>query len=131
MSLPLRFFDNILLQAADRTKDLALFLCRNLEFVQCRDESFNPFVPVGFGDSEVLRVLRLLSSLAVPLVTMTEEPGKPPKAIFTRTEAAENVLRGEVDYLTVNEPDYWIGGVHISRGNVWRWDADRREIVAS
>jgi len=86
---------------------------------------------LGFGDSEVLRVLRVLSSLSVPLLTMTEEPGMPPKAFFARTPAAENVLRGEIDYLTVNEPDYWLGGVHLTRENVWRWDADRREIVAS
>jgi hypothetical protein len=93
---------------------------------------FDPSPPrLGFGDSEALRVLRVLSSLAVPLVTMTEEPGKPPKALFTRTPAAENVLLGEVDYLKVNDPDYWLGGVHITRENVWRWDADRRAIVAS
>jgi len=93
---------------------------------------FDPQPPrLGFGDAEALRVLRVLSSLAVPLVTMTEEPGTPPKAIFARTPAAENVLRGEVDYLKVNDPDYWIGGVHITRENIWRWDADRREIVAS
>jgi len=93
---------------------------------------FDPSPPrLGFGDSEAMRVLRVLSSLAVPLVTMTEEPGTPPKALFTRTPAAENVLRGEVDYVKVNDPDYWLGGVHITRENVWRWDADRREIVAS
>jgi hypothetical protein len=93
---------------------------------------FDPAPPrLGFGDAEAKRVLRVLSSLAVPLVTMNEEPGKPPKALFTRTPAAENVLRAEVDYIKVNDPDYWLGGVHLTRENVWRWDADRREIVAS
>jgi hypothetical protein len=93
---------------------------------------FDPGPPrLGFGDSEAMRVLRVLSGLAVPLVTMTEEPGRPPKALFTRTPAADNVLRGEVDYVKVNDPDYWLGGVHITREKVWRWDADRRAIVAS
>ena len=36
---------------------------------------------------------------------------------------------GDVDYFKVNDPDYWLGGVHITPQNVWRWDADRREII--
>lgn len=93
---------------------------------------FDPSPPrLGFGDAEVLRILRAMSSRAVPLLTMTEEPGTPPKFFFARTPAAENVLRGEVDDLSVNEPDEWLGGAHITKEHVWRWDADRREIVAS
>ncbi|HEV8435420.1 MAG TPA: hypothetical protein VGR95_18570 [Thermoanaerobaculia bacterium] len=84
----------------------------------------------GLGDMEILRVLRVLAHLAVPLITMTEE-NTPQKSILTLTPAAENVLRGEVDYVTVNEPDYWIGGVHLTRENVWRWDEAKREIVSS
>jgi hypothetical protein len=84
----------------------------------------------GLGDMEILRVLRVLAHLAVPLITMTEE-SMPQKSILTLTPAAENVLRGEVDYVSVNEPDYWIGGVHLTRDNVWRWDETKREIVSS
>jgi len=84
----------------------------------------------GLGDMEILRVLRVLARLAVPLITMTEE-NMPQKSILTLTPAAENVMRGEVDYVTVNEPDYWIGGVHLTRENVWRWDERKREIVSS
>jgi hypothetical protein len=83
----------------------------------------------GFGDSEVLRVLRVLATRAVPLIAMTEE--QPRKALLALTPAAENVLRGQVDYTSVNDPDYWLGGVHLTRDNVWRWDEGRREIVQS
>jgi len=84
----------------------------------------------GLGDMEILRVLRVLARLAVPLLTMTDE-NTPQKSILTLTPAAENVMRGEVDYVKVNEPDYWIGGVHLTRDNVWRWDERKREIVSS
>jgi hypothetical protein len=77
----------------------------------------------GFGDTEVIRVLRVLANLPVPLITLTEENGSIQKALMTLTPAAENVMRGDVDYVTVNEPDYWIGGVHLTRENMWRWDA--------
>lgn len=96
---------------------------------------FNRFDPdpprLGFGDSEAKRKLGVLASLVVPLVTMSEEAGTGPKASYARTEIAEKVLRSEADAVIVNDPDEWIGGVHVTRENLWRWDADRREIVAS
>ena len=36
--------------------------------------------------------------------------------------AGENVLRGAVDDTTVNDPDRWLGGVHLTKENLWRWD---------
>ena len=84
----------------------------------------------GLGDSEIIRVLRVLAHLPVPLITMTEE-NTPHKSLLALTPAAENVLRGEVDYVKVNDPDYWLGGVHLTRDNVWRWDEAKREIVSS
>jgi len=93
---------------------------------------FDPDPPrLGFGDLEAMRTLRRMSSMAVPLITMTEENGTPPKALFARTEIGEKVLRGEADAVIINDPDEWIGGVQLTRENLWRWDADRREIVAS
>ncbi len=76
----------------------------------------------GFGDSEVIRILRAIAWCAVPLLTIS---GDPPKAICTITPAGENVLRGEVDNLAVNDPDAWLGGVHLTKENVWRYDGAR------
>lgn len=72
-----------------------------------------------FGDSEVFAIVRSMASCAVPLLTIT---GDLPKVIVTITPAGENVLRGEVDNLRVNDPDRWLGGVHLTKENVWRWD---------
>ena len=82
----------------------------------------------GFGDSEIVRTLRVMSWCAVPLVTLT---GEPPKAIMTITPAGENVLRGAVDDTTVNDPDRWLGGVHLTKENLWRWDEAAHAIVPS
>jgi hypothetical protein len=76
----------------------------------------------GFGDSEVWQTLQTISWCAVPLLTLT---GAPPKAILTITPAGENVLRGEVDNLAVNDPNHWLGGVHLTKENVWRFDGTR------
>jgi hypothetical protein len=86
-------------------------------------DQLNSRVPrFGFGDSEVFAMLQAMATCAVPLVSIT---GDVPKAIVTITPAGENVLRGEVDNLTVNDPDFWLGGVHLTKENVWRWDGAR------
>ena len=86
-------------------------------------DQLNSRVPrFGFGDSEVFATLRAIAASAVPLVSIN---GDVPKAIVAITPAGENVLSGEVDDLRVNDPDRWLGGVHLTKENVWRWDGAR------
>lgn len=73
----------------------------------------------GFGDAEIFRHLRAMAWRAVPLITLT---GEPPKALCTITPAGENVLRGLVDDTTINDPDAWFGGTHVTKDHLWRFD---------
>ena len=82
----------------------------------------------GFGDSEIFRQLRNLAWNAVPLITLS---GEPPKATFAITPAGENVLGGAVDNLSVNDPDRWLGGVHLTKENLWRYDDRARTLIPS
>ena len=82
----------------------------------------------GFGDSAIVEHLRAMAWCAVPLITLT---GEPPKAIVAITPAGENVLRGAVDDTTINDPDRWLGGVHLTKENLWRYDDAARQIVPS
>lgn len=87
--------------------------------------NINAEVPrLGFGDGEILRHLRALASRPVPLITMA---GDPPKAIFALTPAGENVMRGDVDDLEINDPDLWLGGAHLTRDRTFRWNGERIE----
>lgn len=82
----------------------------------------------GFGDSHIFYHLRAMAWCAVPLITLS---GEPPKAMATITPAGENVLRGAVDDTTINDPDRWLGGAHLTKENLWRWDERARSIVPS
>ena len=83
-------------------------------------DTINARVPrFGFGDSEVFRLLKTLAARAVPLITLA---GEAPKAFFTITPAGENVLRGEVDDVRVNDPDVWLGGAHLTKETLFRWN---------
>jgi len=98
------------------------------DFVSIFDR-INAEVPrLGFGDSGIADHLHALARRAVPLIT---EAGEPPKAIFGITPAGENVLRGEIDDSAINDPDFWLGGAHLTKENLWRWDERERKILAS
>jgi hypothetical protein len=44
------------------------------------------------------------------------------------TANARKVVNGELDWLAINGIDKWLGGVHITAGNLWRWDPARQEL---
>ncbi len=84
----------------------------------------------GFGDGEFLRHLRKLATCAVPMITITEAEGEnPPKALFALTPAGQNVLDGKVDFIELNNAGFWLGGAHLTREKMWRWDQQRQAIV--
>jgi Domain of unknown function (DUF1835) len=45
------------------------------------------------------------------------------------TEPGERALAGTLDRIAVAGIDRWIGGVHLHRGHIWRWDRGRRHLV--
>lgn len=81
---------------------------------------------LGFTDSEIFRTLCGMAWVAAPLLTIN---GELPKAICTITPLGEKVLAGELDALSVNAPDIWLGGAHLTGEDVWRWDGEK--IVSS
>ena len=38
-------------------------------------------------------------------------------------------LRGTANFVALNGIDRWLGGVHLSDTNLWRWDEQKKEIV--
>jgi len=85
----------------------------------------------GFGDGEFLRHLRRMATCAVPMITITEaESETPPKALFALTPAGKNVLDAKVDFIELNNAGFWLGGAHLTRARLWRWDGNAQRIVS-
>jgi hypothetical protein len=90
----------------------------------------------GYGDLNILnRVLAMEQASATPFIRRPgadhEGESRPP---WTDTleinELGRALLRGEVDFRSLNPPPRWVGGVHIGSGNDdWRWDEALREVV--
>ena len=63
-----------------------------------------------------LRLDRMLAARR-PLIERTRADG--PLQI---TDNGTRVLEGAADDVALNGVDRWIGGVHLTPENVWRWD---------
>ncbi|HUP48071.1 MAG TPA: hypothetical protein VNA04_04700 [Thermoanaerobaculia bacterium] len=81
----------------------------------------------GLGDSEIMRHLRALASRRVPLATVLDG-GPNTNAALGITEQGEATLAG-ADDIETNGIDLWLGGVHLTPENLWRWDPQKGEIV--
>lgn len=50
--------------------------------------------------------------------------------VLTITDLGRAVLKGDIDFLSLNPPKRWVGGVEIGPGMPdWRWDEERKDAV--
>jgi hypothetical protein len=90
----------------------------------------------GYSDVNLLnRVLAMEQARESPFM---RRPGgdrdgesRPPWSdVLEITELGRALLRGEVDFRTLDPPPRWVGAVHIASGNDdWRWDENLRAPV--
>jgi hypothetical protein len=77
------------------------------------------------GDSSFYRLMRNLATARYPLIRVGN-----PRAPFDQwahtpielTPAGLQVVEGRQDQIQVNGIDHWLGGVHLERNAMWRWD---------
>ena len=73
------------------------------------------------GDASFFRYLERLASGAAPLVSREGDR-------LGLSEVGRAVLDGREDFVRVGSLQRWVGGVRLSRDNLWRWDSDRRTL---
>jgi hypothetical protein len=97
-------------------------------------QRYNEREPLPFlGDTMFLHVLNEMGRVVAPVVERTSSD---PLRAFTDgialTEQGRAVLRGDIDWLSLEPPDRWVGGVCIrAPGIAARWDEPRRRVVDS
>lgn len=98
---------------------------------------------VFLGDVGFVSILRRLSEGTAPLLRRVDgatlRAALDPSvrglqknlldADLTLTETGEAVLGGELDHVTLNGVDRWLGGVHLDGPGGWRWDSAQGRLV--
>jgi hypothetical protein len=90
----------------------------------------------GLGDSQFWSELKRLSDSSNAVINVSGFDDKTGafdsnqfhEARLELTATGRAVLAGEQDFLELNRIDYWLGGVHLSNENLWRWDEHRGTI---
>ena len=80
---------------------------------------------VFMGDTGFWDILRSFLTSSPPLITLPAGkqltlPSTPDQAL-TITSEGKAILSGKQNWLEIKAPDRWIGGVHLTRDNVWTW----------
>ena len=94
------------------------------------------------GDAWFFRVLAALGRGAARLVETAHGdplPAPPPLGdpqLFCRvglrlTREGQRVLEGDADRVELLELDRWIGGTHVTRDNLWRWDPANEQLLST
>ena len=91
----------------------------------------------GLGDAQFWLALQRLSGGRQPLLKIERgnnggrelTPYIVHNAKFELTEPGKAVLRGEADFVELNGVDLWLGGVHLSPNNLWRWEESSGRIL--
>jgi hypothetical protein len=83
------------------------------------------------GDTMFLAIVDDMGQTQVPVLERTRvEPEHPFRDRLAVTAAARDVLRGTTDWLTLQPPPRWIGGVRIDAAHpAWRWNEARRDVT--
>jgi hypothetical protein len=76
---------------------------------------------VFMGDNQFYKLMAELASVRNPLVEIS--------ATVAITETGRKVLEGQADHIGLNGIDRWLGGVHLTKDNAWRWDRASGRLV--
>jgi len=88
--------------------------------------------PLPFlGDTTFVHIVNEMGRTSVSaLERTTTAAGQPFRDHLSITDSGRDVLRGITDWLTLQPPPRWVGGVHIeTRHRAWRWDEEQQDAI--
>ena len=77
------------------------------------------------SDGSFTDAIETLSHTSTPLIVHTASDTQDERVLagsVSLTDAGRNVLAGKLDRVVTFGIDRWLGGVHLRRDNLWRWD---------
>lgn len=90
----------------------------------------------GYGDFQLWNDLLPLGTSPTPLLTIGIDTldgalrgGGFKHATFALTNAGTEVFADQRDAIELNGIDTWLGGVHLTSDNLWRWDEEHEKMM--
>jgi hypothetical protein len=123
---------------------LGLIENRALELLRDGHRNFSELFPAftkleplfGFGDAQLWNILMRLAQATEPALTIeiedlqqAMESGAFLQAPMQITGFGEAVLAGNGDFIRTNGINEWLGGVHLSAKQLWRWQPETQMML--
>lgn len=87
---------------------------------------------LALGDVQLAAIVRDLATGDTPLLAIEHRDQPFTGWRVRRTSLGADVLAGRADRVALVPLDRWLGGVHLRAGApLWRWDRERRRLVAA
>ena len=90
----------------------------------------------GLGDTQFWNIVKRLAQANEPALTIGVEDvdgmmksGALIQAPMQITQFGEEVLSGKRDFIHTNGLDFWLGGVHLTPNNLWRWHEETQTVA--
>jgi hypothetical protein len=90
----------------------------------------------GIGDDAFWNELKRMQQAMAPLLLFNGfddfQPGFGKEFLevsFGLTEKGREVMAGSSDFIEANGIDLWLGGLHLTEDNLWRWDEQERKLI--
>jgi hypothetical protein len=128
----LRLTEQLVLQIVSEQASIPLFRLWSLLTLERDPLPYNT-------DLSFLDLIRRMLAMPEPVLALLPgSPGEPPppngkpfRQIVAPTDLCRTVLRGERDWLSLQPPSRWVGGVHVQPGVAgWRWNEAIRDAVS-
>lgn len=87
----------------------------------------NHYEPLTFlGDTGYWFTINGLATASHPALSIYKEGDKPNEWQVELTSVGEKLLGNQIDWVTLNGIERWVGGVHLDsgKGSVWRYDPE-------
>lgn len=83
----------------------------------------------GFGDLQVVQILKQMSNCAAPLVDVADDDKGMLQVQYAITDLGRTVCADKEDFLHYNQLDCWLGGVHLVGNDLPRWNESTSSFV--
>ncbi len=110
---------------------LALIAAGHSSYMQLCPAFFDAEPAYGLGDLQIQSDLKHMAAAPQPLLQLTglDDPGEWRKVTCSLTATGQLVSAGQADFVKLNGLDLWLGGVHLTTEQLWRWDEQQARLI--
>ena len=110
---------------------LTLIAAGNNAYVKLCPAFFNAEPAYGLGDTQVQDDLKHMADATHPLLQLSglNDSDDWRNVTCNLTAIGQQVSAGQADFVYLNGLDTWLGGVHLTTEQLWRWDEQQQQLV--